>query len=536
MPSKVMSEVGFWIVAVAPVLSVIALPVVVLQDGGLHLSAATALGELLADGFSDVIVWRPGIPPNITVEFALLGLLQVLPPVWALKLLVAAILMGFAFAARLLVTAAGVPGPWAMLLLPFAWNRPLAWGFLGFSAGVVLAMFAIALALRRPDRPRVLVLAVLLALTWFTHLIPALVGTAVCAAVIIAALVERRHKDNAVKSSRALRGIALVSLPVLLLTVTFLVLNPSGTSQQQSATLVQRLIGVVGMTRADVSTVQTEFLSYRLVALLLYTAAAVSVILRLRRGWQVRSVDAMLLSAILGAVAAVVVPEGVDGAGGFLGVRLSLFPPPLLAVWVAAHLGRVPEGTGHRKIVAAVAAVLGVISLLLVTMRLPAQSTFSGLVVEILELTACLPERSTVLQLPLDDGRSLAVEMSPLSEQVGFIASERHALDMGNEAGWVPYYLWQYRPDRRPDRILGTQSGGLFSVPPRMNLGEALSRSVRLDAIVVVGRRTAQKAVLEDGPTQRTLRDLTANYQQVRISSQGTAELWLRNGIGKSCH
>lgn len=128
---------------------------------------------------------RPGLPPNTVAELVLLGLLQVLGPGWALKVLFAGILLGFAMVARGLAIAVGVAAPWGVLMLPFAWNRPAAWGFLGFSLAVVLALAAVAVVLHRPQLPPVVGLGLLLTLTWLTHLVPALVAIGLCAAVVV---------------------------------------------------------------------------------------------------------------------------------------------------------------------------------------------------------------------------------------------------------------------------------------------------------------------------------------------------------------
>lgn len=130
--------------------------------------------------------------------------------------------------------------------------------------------------------------------------------------------------------------MGLAAGPALVLTVVFTVANPPGASPPQIETLAQRVVGVIGMTRGTVSTVRLEYNAYRLVALVLYAAAAVLVLARLRGRWRVRPADALLLSAMLGTIAAILAPEGVDGAGGFLGMRLAVFSPVLLAAWVAA--------------------------------------------------------------------------------------------------------------------------------------------------------------------------------------------------------
>jgi hypothetical protein len=118
---------------------------------------------------------------------------------------------------------------------------------------------------------------------------------------------------------------------------------------------------------------------------------------------------------------------------------------------------------------------------------------------------------------------------------VGVLAAERRSLDVRNESGWVPYYLWRYRDGQSADRTLATQLNGVGNYPPRVDLAGALQRGERLDAVLMVGRAGAQSLIENDGPTRQMLADLEANYRQVAVSSRGTSELWLRNGIPTAC-
>jgi hypothetical protein len=538
------AEIVFWLVALAPVLAVLTLPIMVVDDGPLHVSSAAALDYQINGTFGDVLTWRAILPPNLTAELALIGLLHIASPVWALKVFVVAVLVGFALAARRLITATGVAAPWAVLLLPFAWHRSLAAGFLGFSAGAALALLAIAVVLRRPTRPPVVLLAALLAATWLTHLVPAAVATAVCFTVVVTELVARRQRGVEVRPGPALTRLVLATLPVLVASAAFVVFGPPGQVVPQTGSLLRRFVSVAAMLKASVSTVAAEDVIYGLVALVLYAAAAVILLGRLSEDRRFRTVDALLISAVLGSVVAVFAPEGLSGAGG--GTRVALFPPLLLAAWIAAHLGAAHPGVaqwrwGRRGALILVAA-MSAVSLGLVAVRLPAQHTFSKLTAEMLELQSCLPERSTILQISLYEPTSLAEHLNPLAHEVDLLAASRGGLDMGNEAGWVPYYLWRYRDDQNLDRALAAQPVAegedpprVDSVPPRLDLARAVQQGIRLDAVLVVGRPIAEQMVLDDPGTQKVFADLEANYELAATSSRGAHELWLRNGIATAC-
>jgi hypothetical protein len=183
----------------------------------------------------------------------------------------------------------------------------------------------------------------------------------------------------------------------------------------------------------------------------------------------------------------------------------------------------------------AVVALMGVFALLLVAVRLPAQRANAALAAETLELARCMPERSTIIQFRLDNVRAVAEQTNPLSNQVGLFATDRKSLDVGNESGWVPYYLWRYRENQSADRVLATLPHGVTNSPPRVDLAGALRKGARLDGILLMGRSAAPPAVLDDEPTRQILADLEANYERVATSSRGAFELWLRMGMSDTC-
>jgi hypothetical protein len=529
-------KIGFWLVALAPVAAVLLVPVLVVQDGALHVSSADALGQLASGRFDDVITGRPGVPPNIVAELLLWALIHLVGATWGLKILVAGILIGFALAARFLVASAGAAPEWAVLLLPFAWHRPLAWGFTDYSLGVVLLLVTVGVVLRRPERPPLLPLAALLTLSWLSHLVPAVATLGVAVAVVATAAVAR-HRDGPPGAWGAGLGrVALAAVPVVVLTVVFIALSPPGASHPQPESLIHRIVAVLGMTEGTVTTVQAEYDLYRVIALLLYATVAVLIV---RRGRAVHAVDGLLVAAVLGALVAIVTPDGVGGGGYFLGMRLAMLPPLLVAAWVAGELGRsrsadaAPAGALSRPALA-LAALLGVLAVGLVALRFPVQRDLGRRVADLVKVAPCLPTRSTVLSLNLDDYHAKTVEMEPLSDPAGFVTDRRDGLDLDNEAGTVPYYFWRYRRDQDIARYAVASPPG-ESYERRIALGDAVRHGVRVDAVLVVGRPDADPTSLADAPTRAELADLAAGFVRVAVSPRRIGELWLRRGLAASC-
>lgn len=534
MTKRSAAEFAFWAAALAPALFVLTLPAVPLQDGGLHLSSATALQQVAGGEFPTVLQWRPGLPPNLTVEIVLAGLLSVVPPGPALKAVVVAVLVLFALGARSVVSAAGVAGPWAILVLPLAWHRPLAMGFLGFSAALALMLFALAVVVRRPADPPMVPLGLLLLATWLTHIVPALIAFGTCLLVVLAAAMGVRGAGGRPPMAAAGR-VALAGAPFALLTAAYVLAAPPTEWNADGRSLLSRIAAVGGGTWGTVSTAPLEWWAYRTYTVITAVFIVVCLVVRVRRqqGW--KATDGLLCAGVFLGLAAIVLPDGLSTGGGFLGMRLALIAILLTTTWTATTLGTLPVGTGLHRFGLVFAASAGALAILVPAVRYPIQLETGRVVAEVGELAGCLPRQTTVFQLGLDNGVQLTQAVEPFDEAVGYLAAQRDALDLGNESGWVPYYLWRYREDIRPDQVLGTEPGGLWSLPPRLDFGRAAAAGLSLDSVVVVGRTTANPDVLADAVTQRALEYLQEEFDLVQVSSQGAAELWLRKGLPPSC-
>jgi hypothetical protein len=224
------------------------------------------------------------------------------------------------------------------------------------------------------------------------------------------------------------------------------------------------------------------------------------------------------------------VPEHTNSGAGYVGVRMSLFAALLLILWVCSQLsslrGRVRNaGWGMLAVAAVVAVAIPIV-------RIPALHHFSAQIEQIEGLAPCLPLHSTMIQVTLDGGNAGA-RLGP-TYQTGVITVPREALDLGNESGWKPYYVWRFTDIARTDRYV-TPGGTFDEVPTPIELGSAMAGGLPLTGVVVYGRAAAPESVLSE-PAVRTLdRDLSERFRLVRASEEGNAELWLRKDVLPSC-
>ena len=235
----------------------------------------------------------------------------------------------------------------------------------------------------------------------------------------------------------------------------------------------------------------------RILALAVYAVAAMVVVIRVRDRRYLDRLDGVLASAAVMAVLAVVVPEHTNSGAGYVGVRMSLFATLFLILWVCTQLsslqGRVrTAGRGMLAVAAVVAVAIPIV-------RIPALHHFSAQLEQIEGLAACLPLHSTMIQVSLDDGRNgWSARMAP-TVQTGAITVPREALDLGNESGWHPLYVWRFTDIARADRYV-TPGGHFDDVPTPIELGSAMAGGLPLTGVVVYGRTAAPESVLSSQP------------------------------------
>lgn len=204
-------------------------------DGPSHLYNAGALGDLLF-GDADALPWElnPIPVPNWTGHALMAVLLTFLDPLGALKVVHVLCLACLPLAMRLLAsTRSGIP--WTThLILPFTLNAVFMLGYFNFALAlpmVLLVMWYWAKAERGTHGPwACLVLALLLVLLYFTHLLPFLFALAWLVWQLIAARLFRKASVDSTRTPAWMNGPLpwLAMVPSLLLYVWFLVATHEG--------------------------------------------------------------------------------------------------------------------------------------------------------------------------------------------------------------------------------------------------------------------------------------------------------------------
>ena len=208
-------------------------------------------------------------------------------------------------------------------------------------------------------------------------------------------------------------------------------------------------------------------------------------------------------------------------AFGFLVDRFAWFPPLLLVLWCATAT----PGRWTRR---GVAAVLVAASCAAVVVRLPGESAASRDVTELLSVAPHLRPGSVLVVLDyiraLPSG-SLIRRDAPdaLRHESSRLALRAGGVDVGHYEATTPYF--QVTFDGGPQvRSRIDKDNGLERVPPRVDLAAVRDD---LDYVVLVGLAEAPRSVRTAANTAAVLRELTAHYKRVAISSPtGLVEVW----------
>nr|NIT36404.1 hypothetical protein [candidate division Zixibacteria bacterium] len=332
-------------------------------DGPSHLANAAIIKDYGDPGAKSlreyyVISRRPS--PNLLYHLSLVGLLYVLPPLIAEKVLLTLYVVLFAAAFRYLVAAvSGRPGPAALLVFPFVFSFSFNLGFFGWGISLALAALGVGYYWRRRDRLNVRAVIALNALAFAIYLAH-LLGWAIFAGAVVAlALSEgvwrwakaRRDGIGGREAFRALRAkVAVVGYiaPALAVGLAYWVSYPSDypvthTPFPELARNLLRLEWLISfnvwqraaayVTAASIGALVLSIVAYKVYVTLVCRS------FRVPGGWGAK--DAIWLMVFALAAFYFLCPWGGPAGGSYVSPRLALLPFLAIAVWLSTVRARV---------------------------------------------------------------------------------------------------------------------------------------------------------------------------------------------------
>ena len=458
---------AFVFAAVAQAVPLLLLPYFPSEDGPSHIGS----GEIIArhNGLLNEY-FDLQFAPNGGADFLAAGLVLLMSPEWASRILVALSAIGMPLAARFGLAPLGRSAPalsWLML--------PLSLGFflhLGlFSFCIAVGMFFLTLGFwfrSKHNRPlSVVLLALLLTATLLVHAVPFV------AALVV--LVTRSAWSGAVVDSRSFSvpAGARAAFPVLVAAAVplgVLVVYSIGHSQGSSSrfSLLHLLFGLASLSDAIVAYRQIELVAGLAITLPLVLGGLVALRRVASQGVRDGS-SGLLVAATVLVVMYLVLPDSYEMGAGDFSPRLSLFVWITVAAWLSQFdLGRVFR---TAVLVLAIAA-----STFLSAVRVPIYLGFEEQLTEYVSAAAALPPDVTVVPVNLvqdsEEGTGLesTVRVRPMIQATGWLMAERHVVDLSHYEAYFDANVIRFADGLAPFDSMSAGRPWIDQSPPQLDL------------------------------------------------------------------
>lgn len=507
------------------------------QDGPSHVANARILLALLTGGGGEwASIYRVNLEPfpNWFTHASIAGLLSVLGPVTAERMLLSTYLLALVASFRFALQALQPRGSAGLfvIVLPFASDTALHLGYYNRAFAAVPLLLVLGVWTRHRGRLGARGTALLgLLLLWLffcaaVGLLVALLG--LLALLIAVTLDERGH--GVPGWGRALRGrllgLTVASLSPLLLLARFQLRQAKGVAGPGPGA-IERLRGLLTLEWLVSLDVREIWLSAALAAVL----GVVLVAILARRGARLVPHDALLVAAALGTAAYLWAPavhmEGLGPWGGSSHDRLAPYLPLLFLLWLAAQ----PLGGRLRRLllVSAVSVSVGLLAI-----RLPRYAELDAQLREYLSVEPWLPQGATLLPLGFahhgraTDGRTLSPRTWPFRHAADWFVASRGVVNVDNYEAQVSFFPVTLRAGYDPYRLLGSS---LDRLPACVRL-ERFNRLAPRPAefVLLWGARGVERG---DPCAAQLLETVRTQYRHV-FTSQPRGEAQLYRYLGRS--
>lgn len=521
-------ETLLWIAVLAQLVAVVAWPHPVTVDGPAHLLGATVLAHYGDPLYSRLYHIDLFPSPNLLIEFVQAALVRVASLEVAEKFVIGAYVvllpLGLWYAIRGVRPSSG----WlAVAALPLTFNYLFFYGFFNFCLGMALSLFTVGYALRHRHAwsPRsTVVLAGLLLLGYFTHLVPyALALLFVAAQAATVAVSDLRERWSGRLWPVLLRRFGpptLAAAPGLALTAAFLLHTQEGEPPTWRP-LPELLSGLLTLIMPIVTFGPAEAPVAGAVAATLAVLAFVAV---RRRGWEaVRDGAAPLLAALLATGLFFAAPNRFGVDYGLISERISFFPVFFFVLWLAAQP---PVDRARRW----VSAILVLAAVALAVIRVPALVHYDRLIAEYETVTHVVRPGSTLLavrftELEPPGGSVRNPHWDPMRHMAGRVAAATHGVNVGHYEAVLDYFPTRFRDDANLRLMVDPTLSGLEEAPPRIDISSA-ERGGRplIDYVLVVSPEAGD---LRDPRVAGVLADLRRDYRCVAVTRpSGLVQVW----------
>jgi hypothetical protein len=514
------------------------------SDGPSHIENATILRWYHDPDWAfvrDFYTISPSPNPNWVGHLVLAGLIGVVPPLIAEKILLTGYLVLLPISARYAMRAVRADaGFLALLVFPFVPNLFLHMGFYNFCYSLPQFFLVVGywLKYRTRFRPRrTLILGALGLVLYFCHLVSlaaAWVVIAVDAAWLAHLDVKGRSKaerNGALQFVRSwwatIAPVAWAFLPTILLAAWFIMghARPPNLAENRDGSTLAMLLKLEALVSYSIAE-GLPALGVSLFCLVL-TGYLLKQLLRVVRA---QPADGLLVAAVVLVIVCLAVPPALAG-GLFVNLRLTLYPFFALFLWFAAQ-----AGCDRCRWAIRFAATAAAISFAALHATVYAQA--NEYMCEMLAVADAIEPDHTLFALRLvppncaPDGRQLSSRVPLFQHVEGHIAGRRRLVNLKNYEATSGTFPIRYRPDLDPYLLMGQDDKlldrGLHAAPPHVDLlayEKATGRPI--DYVLIWG-------VWSESPSDTASKEIMAQlkaggYEKVHHASRrGFAHLYRR--------
>jgi len=503
-------------------------------DGAAHVANADVMRKI-ADPSLDVfrryyyVSHAPS--PNLTGHLLLAGLLYVVKPTVAEKIVVSLYLVLMPLGARYAVRAIRPRAtPLAFLALPMLYSYVFAQGFYNFCLSLAAFFFVVGYWTRNRDRLngwRAVVLALLAMVLYSCHLFSLLMACGVIGGMTgWFAIRDYRGGDAATRRRVVVR--AAITFAALLPGVLLSLRYRPGTGQYPAVdwSLKDDVIGLFQFSSMVSYRANEAWLGGALASVI--GALVLTVLIRkvARQSWN--RWDPLLIVPV-GLIAVYFKAHDPASVHFYIPQRVMLYAFLTVILWLAAQ----PMSWRVRWAAPPLAAV---IALGFVVSHGLKYRQFAPQLAEFVGAGEKIERNSTFLPLIFAPkgcdaaGKPTSIDVSPFYMAGGYIAAARDAVDLRNYEADTDHFPVRFIEDRNPYKVLAVGKG-LDSIPPRIDLARFRAAGGNVDYVLIWGVTEEYK----DHPdTLALMKQLEqAGYERVDLPGARWTQLFRRRDAAR---
>ncbi len=523
------------------------------QDGPAHLHNASVLREYSFPEhsiFREYYLLNKNLTPNWFTHLSLAGLMYIVPPLIAQKLLLSGYIILLPISIRYALYAIRPDAVFlSFLAFPFIYNYVLHMGFYNFSYSMAMFFFVVGYWLKHQNHfmlGRVITLSVLSLLLYFCHLF-SLVTAYIAIALLTVWLTildlapqVRQQKFNWRSFAQVLRMRVLVPLcaflPTLILVVMFLSRKSTVNSDIDTSRPTWKHLSYLLSLHSLVSFQKPEFLlSIALAGL--FAAICLYVLVAKLAHRQINVWDGFLLVVVAYVLMYFIAPDKMSG-GGNIKQRLLLYPFFILMLWFGAQ-------SYHWLVKQRIQLVAVGIALMLLGVHTIQYAELNSYLEEYVSGMHLIEPNTTLLPLSFSntghapDGKVLSDRVKPFSHASGYIAvQKKDVVVLTNYQAALDYFPILFRSQTNPflHLSIGNNSSkadwGIEAEPPRVDFLNYPQRTGGHVDYVLIWQVLEGHRTLEN--TKSIFKQLEEGYDLIYTSPQrGLMQLYRRKDWGR---